>query len=324
MSTVKTARSTTLTIARVAFLVLTAFFGWWSLRGDWSDIATAFGDVAVWRWMLAMVLVLIGLLLWGVTWKKILTEFGCRLPVRSAFSIFFLGQLGKYIPGSVWSFAAQGQMARKFGVPVRVTIASGLLLLYLNLLIALMISTLFVSAGLVTSDIPTLVGFGVLAATIAGLSPTVISRLGSRLAGSQGSLHTHGRRLLVAASLIGVSWIAFGVALEVIIAPASGAHQTSVSIPTAVTAFAIAFILGVLVPFAPSGLGIREAAMIYQLKPDLGLTRAAATALLIRVVHTVADFTLAAVSWLAGRSGGSGGHESHTSSGEASDAGASM
>ena len=54
---------------------------------------------------------------------------GAALPLREGLATFFVGQLGKYIPGSVWSIGAQAQMAARRSVPPRVTVAAGLLFL---------------------------------------------------------------------------------------------------------------------------------------------------------------------------------------------------
>ena len=64
------------------------------------------------------------------------------------------------------------------------------------------------------------------------------------------------------------------------------------------TAFAVAFAGGVAVPIAPAGLGARDGAFLLLITPLLGPAPAAVVTVLARLAHTLADFLLAAVSWL--------------------------
>jgi uncharacterized membrane protein YbhN (UPF0104 family) len=66
--------------------------------------------------------------------------------------------------------------------------------------------------------------------------------------------------------------------------------------PTLLAAFVLAFALGVAVPFAPAGVGVRESVLIYLLTPTLGFETAAAVSLLSRVTHTAADLALVSLA----------------------------
>ena len=46
-------------------------------------------------------------------WRVLLGDLGTRLPAAPASSIFFVGQLGKYLPGSVWTVVAQAEMGAR-------------------------------------------------------------------------------------------------------------------------------------------------------------------------------------------------------------------
>ena len=52
-----------------------------------------------------------------MTWRTLLADLGSPLPLRPAAKVFFVGQLGKYIPGAVWPVLAQMEMGRDLGVP---------------------------------------------------------------------------------------------------------------------------------------------------------------------------------------------------------------
>ena len=42
---------------------------------------------------------------------------GHRLPVLTSARLYFLTQIGKYLPGSVWPVVAQMELGREEGVP---------------------------------------------------------------------------------------------------------------------------------------------------------------------------------------------------------------
>ena len=50
-------------------------------------------------------------------WRALLADLGSPLHVVDAAKVFFVGQLGKYIPGSLWPVLAQMELARDLGVP---------------------------------------------------------------------------------------------------------------------------------------------------------------------------------------------------------------
>ena len=67
----------------------------------------------------ALAAVLAGILATFLCWRAVLGDLGGRLPVVAGARVFFLGQLGKYLPGSVWPVIAQMELGRDYGVPER-------------------------------------------------------------------------------------------------------------------------------------------------------------------------------------------------------------
>ena len=50
----------------------------------------------------ALVVVVVGIFATFWCWRAILVDLGGELPLAAGIRVFFLGQLGKYLPGSVW------------------------------------------------------------------------------------------------------------------------------------------------------------------------------------------------------------------------------
>ena len=53
----------------------------------------------------------------------LLADLGTRLPAAPAASVFFVGQLGKYVLGSVWTVLAQAEMGGRLRIPRRRRVA---------------------------------------------------------------------------------------------------------------------------------------------------------------------------------------------------------
>ncbi len=302
-------------IVRGLFLVSALGFGWWGLREYHLEIGAALSRTSPVRVLASMVVVLAGLAMTGAVWRTILAAAGHSVPARPAAAIFFIGQLGKYLPGSVWSLGAQADMARRFAVPVRTTVAVGLAFLWVHVASALPVAALLglLDAGADEVEAPgplaqwtsrmpagaVLVASGV---TVVALSPAMMRWIGRLLAGPGQSLRLRWAQSAQLLGFMAVVWVAYGLALVLVLPPSAGPAVGGIALFwTATAAFAAAYVLGVVFVLAPAGAAIRELTLIGLLAPLVGVPAAAAAAILIRVVHTVADFTMAGLSWLGGR-----------------------
>ena len=72
-------------------------------------------------------------------WRVILRDLGSDLHLAPASGVYFVGQLGKYLPGSLWSVLVQADIASHLKVPRRRTAVTGLLALGLSLLTGLLV-----------------------------------------------------------------------------------------------------------------------------------------------------------------------------------------
>ena len=132
---------------RAAFLVAVLAFAWFGLRGRFDEVGSALRATSGLGVVGALTLVLVGLLATGVLWRRLMAALGAPLPLRDGLATFFVGQLGKYIPGSVWSIGAQAQMAGRQSVPPRATVAAGLLFLGYHVATAVVVGTAVLLLG---------------------------------------------------------------------------------------------------------------------------------------------------------------------------------
>jgi uncharacterized membrane protein YbhN (UPF0104 family) len=286
-------RPRTHTLVRWAFLALVATFVAWGFRDQGDEMLRAIRATSAVAVLAAGALVLLGLNLTSFAWLGLLRGFGHRLPIRQGRAVFFVGQLGKYIPGAVWSMGAHAQLARSHAVPVKVTVSTSLTFLWLNLATAGLVVGSASLSGVSSLPVrPWLVAAGVVGCLVA-LSPPVLTRVAMAFAAGAHrprlSLLRVGRLVL----LMGVTWTAYAGAV-VALTP----KPELADVPVAAGAFALAYAVGVLVVLAPAGVGARELTLIALLAPVIGLAAAGAVAILTRLLHTGGDLVMALLSWL--------------------------
>ena len=81
----------------------------------------------------------VGTWLTMIGWRTLLRDLGSDLHLAPASGVYFVGQLGKYLPGSLWSVLVQADIASHLKVPRRRTAVTGLLALGLALLTGLLV-----------------------------------------------------------------------------------------------------------------------------------------------------------------------------------------
>jgi glycosyltransferase 2 family protein len=268
--------------------------------------------VAIWAavssmnpgWLVvAFVAVLGALVLSMLSWKVLWPAFGVRLRVVRGARLYFISQLGKYLPGSVWTIAAQAQMAGEIGASRSSSIVLSLIALLVSVALGLGIGVTllpFIDPHLL-GEYWWVVIVGV--ALLACLVPTVL-RLGVRLALTvlrrPSSAFTYD--WVVAARTSGAqaaNWLLGGLQLWLILI-GLGVDPGRSLLPS-IAAFALASSLGILlIPF-PAGLGVREFVITLVLTSVTDAETAVAAALLSRLLYVFADFGLASLGIATGR-----------------------
>jgi hypothetical protein len=291
-------------IVQVVFLIAAVVFAAFSLRGQWPDIVRDVSQISIGEFLTALAALFAGFFAFGLMWIRVLAGFGFRVPLIKGLGIFFVGQLGRYIPGSVWSFGAQAAMARSAKVPPRVTVITGLTGLGFSLATAGAVGMLAVAGGLLPISVSPLLAVAVCIAILVVLFSPVVNLIGTKIAGKSGVLKLRGIDTLVIVALLLTTWLLDGLALFVLSGEfrSTPAHWLS-GMGTMVGAYGLSYVVGVVIIFAPAGLGARELALTWLLTPALGLTSAAALAIVSRVPITITDFVFALLFGLLGRRG---------------------
>jgi len=273
----------------------------WTRRGALrqSLASIAMPELGI-SWLLAGAAVYVTML----AWREVLAALGARLSVPEGSRIFFLGQLGKYLPGSVWPLIAQAELARRTGTKRSVTVAGNLVAVAASLAVAILLGSgllPFISPHVFDRFWWLLLALPVL---LVCLHPRIITwglnRLLTLARRPPLPEDMDARLLFKAVALSLLSWLLLGAHICVLTAALS--HHLSVEVFAAsVGGMALATAAGLLFLPAPAGVGVREVALTLALSPILTTDQALSIALLSRVALIFVDFTLGLAQVLIGR-----------------------
>ncbi|MCG5218370.1 lysylphosphatidylglycerol synthase domain-containing protein [Streptosporangium soli] len=282
-------------LLRVALALVALGFVGYGLARNGEQTLAALGRLSWTSVLGAQVVVLAGLFCMLKAWRVLLAGLGTPLPTGVAAKVLFVGQLGKYIPGSVWSYAAMMELGRDHGCPPRRMFSAVSISIVVSLGCALAVA----AATLATQEFLRQAWYllALIPLIAVGLHPRVLTwglNLVLRIARRE-PLDTvlPGRAVLVAAAWTMAGWLIYGVHLWLL---APGAPYT-----VAVGAYAIAWATGILTVVVPAGVGVREGAMVLALAPVLAAPQALVAAVVSRVVFTLADVIWAGLGFLWAR-----------------------
>lgn len=256
-----------------------------------AEVADAASNARPGPILLAVVLGALGMTGIGLAWRSALRILGTDLPVLSALRGYFVGQLGKYVPGGVWAIMGRGEWARSEGVPAALAYSSVLLSMGSAYLAAVvLVAVLIPLSGLLTADggAEYLLIFLLLPVGFAAIHPKVVNsvlRVVRRATGRELAMEVPtwaGSAGVVARQI--PSWIMIGLA-NLSLAAAFGVSGDVVNV---MSATAVAWVVGFLALPVPGGIGVREAVFV-GLATSLPTGIAATVAVVARLVFIAVD-----------------------------------
>lgn len=258
----------------------------------WDVVVTAWGLVTWVHAALAVVSIGLAKLCLTTTMRLAARRGGIGLTWWESFRLYNLSQLAKYVPGSVWQFVSRAAMLRERGAgPGEIRdsmIAEHLWVLGFAAVLGSIVSlvtapahTRSVLMGAVASD-------RLLIATVAVAALGVVALwLFRRSLQRLGSWARRLRPPLSAFVYVPLAWCLMGASLWLVMRPFDGGGL----FPYVIGLYAVAYVVGFVVPFAPAGIGVREAVLVGGIGPyvgnDVAIVLAATNRLMVLSVELV-------------------------------------
>jgi hypothetical protein len=282
----------------------------YGLTNQWEGVRKAWLGLAWQSAALSVLAALGGIFANVMAWRRALQDLDHEVPFGAAARICMVGQLGKYIPGSVWAYVLQTELARRAGVPrarsFLATVAGvGLGITTALTLGLLSLPSLLDAAGTKGTDYAEAVRVAlIVCAVILPIAwicavPRVLTALIQiflrviKKPPLVGRMTWPGVLRIMGWSVVG--YTCFGIHLW-LLANAQAAPGWP-GVLRCIGAFALAMTVGLFAFLSPSGFGVREAVLVAALAPFLthagGVGAALGIAVMSRLLFTIADLLAA-------------------------------
>lgn len=291
-------------VFRLGFLLLIVALAAWALISERQQVLDAFSRLTPAWLLLALAATVVNVLLAGMVWRTVLADLGSPLPLPVAARIFFVGQLGKYLPGSVWPVVMQTELGSDHKVPRRRTATATTVAMLLSVTSALLV--MLIALPFAPDALPRAFRWAALLIVplVVVLHPAVLGFVvdqALRLLG-RGRLE---RRTSVRGTLLATlwalgSWTGAGIQVWALSVPLGAPADLRTAI-LLVGGYSLAWAVGFIIIVAPAGAGPREVALLAVTASVLGRGEALVVVLLSRVLFTLVDFGVAGLGLLAAR-----------------------
>lgn len=273
---------------------------------QWPQVQSAVFSLEWWQLALALISlvpgVLLGMLMWRTVMIGLLKPHEPAPPGQVLNKIYLIGQIGKYLPGSVWAFVLQMELGKKNGIARAQVFVASLVSTGITIGAALVVGA--TSLPILADRQPQLQWLYVLLPIVVlAMNPRVVTflvnivlrvfrrpRLDSPIQAAT----------MVKAFILGVlMYLFFGLHLWILVA-----HETSLNLATFLVltgALALGMTLGVVAFLLPAGVGAREAILYLALAGLMTSGAATALAALSRVMFTIADLLCVGVAFIGHR-----------------------
>lgn len=282
---------------------------------NWNSLTSHTFQWNPWWLALASLGFILQELSFGLIWQRVLARLGFRLDLRTSLRIYLASEFVRYIPGNVWHVLTRILWVGKYGVPRPIAFASMTIELITKLIagaLVFAVSLLFwqelgsMDAGsLLRGTLLVTLGMIIILALLIILHPRVLSALlnfALRLLKRKPVVLTlrYSDILLVTLAWCG-SWLVAGSAFYLLLL-ALWPSTPLIALPICIGIYALVWDIGFVSFITPSGLGVREAAVVvlFAIALPLPTGLAAIIAVLSRLVSTLIELLCVGLAYLSG------------------------
>ena len=284
------ARRALLTTAGVVVAVACVVFVGRRLAREWDAAEAAIRSATPGWIVLAVVLAAAAMTAIALGWWRVLAALDIRRRPGRVTAWYFAGEIGKYLPGTVWPIIGRGELARRGGVDGRTSYSS----------VALSLGLLYLACAAVACVVLPFALDDAGWAALVLLAPLGLVALHPRITGPVA------RRLRIpvpgwgASARLVVTYVPAWLLVASATWAVARALDSSAAWPEVAFAATVSWLAGFLAVPVPGGVGVREAVFV-ALAGDLGPGVAESAAVAARLVFVAVDVAGALLSAGAAR-----------------------
>ncbi|HBB36280.1 MAG TPA: hypothetical protein DDZ80_23820 [Cyanobacteria bacterium UBA8803] len=281
----------------------TLFFLAKAFKDHWREVAGIRIDATGWAMLvIALVVTLLAHTWSGWVWIWILRAFKQPVGQLWALQVYLKTNIAKYLPGNVWHYYGRISAVTRAGGSLGAASISVLLEPLLMAAAALAIALASSGLGLVaTASAPGTWGLQILGLSVVllGVHPRILNPVIQQLSRSKKNVTNTGTLkieyypllpLLGEMGFLGLRGTGFLFTLMALVS------INPAQIPQLLSAFSFAWLMGLIVPGAPGGLGIFEATAIALLNQQFSAGLLLTAVALFRMVSILAEVTAAGLA----------------------------
>ena len=302
-------RSRILATLRIALALLVLAAVVLAVGRNWTQVSHDIRRVRPADILLAGALACLAPLLTMLAWRRVLADLGSPLHLAPAGGVFFVGQLGKYLPGSVWSVVAQAEMGTRLHIPRRRSAVVGLVSIGLGAICGLLVGIPALPSLLSRSSTAPTGWVVLLAAPLLAVAfwPRLLNwgiSLGLRLLHREPMEHRlSGRAVFASSAYLVAAWVCLGLhALVLAHAVSDQPVDRTKLLVASIGGFALASSLSMFAVLLPAGVGLREGILVLLLSPLISVPGATAVVVIARFLTILSDVVFALGGWVWARS----------------------
>jgi len=255
---------------------------------NWNEVQDAHLEwqISIGLLVAALVVVWAVFALQAEAWRRMVAGWGYRVGWFEGSSIWLLSSMAKYVPGKVWALAGMAVMSERRGIPAWAATASAIQLQILSLGTGAVVVALF--GGGISRPLSLAAVVAALLATAVTIWRPLIEWVLRRVAPGADLTHIPRAPVIIQGALANLAaWIGYGVAFWLF---ARGTlPDVAPRLGESIGAYTASYVAGVIAPFAPGGLGVREGVLVMALREHTGLAAALALSAVARLGMTVAE-----------------------------------
>jgi glycosyltransferase 2 family protein len=270
----------------------TLFFLATAFKQNWQEVAAI--EIDAWGWVV-LICAFLGTMLaqtWaGVVWGWILQEFNQTADPVWATRTFLKTNIAKYLPGNIWHFYRRVWAAQKAGISIEAATLS-------VVVEPLLMASAALSMGLVLATSNAWMWQGAALAILATtLHPRVLSPVADRLSRVKAKAFRsnqpenavfHMKRYPLRPWLGELGFLVWRGGGFVLIVIALGSVSVN-QLPVLISSFSLAWLLGLILPGAPGGLGVFEATALALLDNTFSTGLILSSVAVYRVISILAE-----------------------------------